>query len=105
MLNKSLQKRVVNIDMFNTHVAHAQFTINHRPLSYATQNDGDLPLTPDMLLHGRNFNITNLPVESDMDDLDFQLIDREVIANSFKKLNNTLISFDNLWSSHYVDAI
>ena len=60
VLNKSLQKRVVDIEMFNTSVAHAQFTINHRPLLYVTQNDGDMPITPDMLLHGRNFYISNI---------------------------------------------
>ena len=70
-----------------------------------TQNYETIALSPNMLLHGRNFNIFNLPTESNEQDPDFVLVDREVIANSFKKLNHTLLAFDKLWSSNYIDAL
>ena len=72
--------------MFFTYVAHAQYVVNHRPLTYVTQNEKCVALSPNMLLHGRNFNIYNLLTESNEQDPDFVLVDRE-------------------WNSNYIDVL
>ena len=64
----------MNYEAFITICAHAEHASNSRPISYVTSQDLNLPLTPNMLLYGRNLNVGGHDSEYDSLDPDFTLV-------------------------------
>ena len=68
---------------FITLTGHAEFAANNRPIS---QNNETLPLTPNMVVYGRNIELVANDSEYSNDDPDFTLVNRDVLQGHFKKL-------------------
>ena len=79
--------------LFITMLAHAEYAANSRPISYVTNQDLNLPLTPQMLLYGRNLNVGGHDSEFDSLDPDFTLVKKEFLNGMFKKLLKKLETF------------
>ena len=76
----------MDYESFITMLAHAEYAANSRPISYVTNQDLNLPLTPQMLLYGRNLNVGGRDSEFDSLDPDFTLVKKEFLNGMFKKL-------------------
>ena len=55
VIKRSIGRSLLSLDEFNTICAYAEASCNDRPLYYVSRQDsGTIPLTPNMLIFGRN---------------------------------------------------
>ena len=101
-LSVSLQRRLHSYEELRTLVAEAATVINLRPLSYVGEEEE--PLTPSMLLHGRN--VTLLPPVYQQDDPDFNSTSTEKqLYQRYKQISDSLRHFEKRWKNEYLLAL
>ena len=55
VIKRSIGQSLLTLDEFSTVCAYAEASCNDRPLYYVSRQDtGTFPLTPNMLIYGRN---------------------------------------------------
>ena len=98
-LRKILMKSLVDYEEFHTVLKEAAAIINSRPLSYNYYDlDSVAPLTPSMLMYGRN--ITQLPELNKRFAQDNRQSD--FVTKRLRHIENLKIRFWDLWKKDYL---
>ena len=104
VLKKCLGRAFVTFDELSTLITEAEAIINDRPISYVSNDLGDLPISPSHLLHGHL--ITPLPVVSPnnlvMDEVGFTVAD---ISRRMKYRAKLLEDLWKRWQTDYLCAL
>ena len=105
VLRKTFNSRRMSLEDMITLTYHAEFVANSRPISYVTQQDNDLILTPNLLLYGRNVCIENWLDNDTHKDPDYTLITQSDLGNNFRALRNAMKSIEQTFNSCYFDML
>ena len=107
VLKRTIGHKLLSLDEFNTFCAYAEASCNDRPLYYVSRQDsGTLPLTPNMLLFGRNIRQCSIDYsEVDFTDPDYVFGQPGNLNKACKRLKSTLIHFRKMWSKEYLVAL
>ena len=110
-LFKKFLKRTIGhllpLDEFVTICAYAEAACNDRPLYYVSRQDtGTFPLTPNMLLYGRNLRQCNIDEsEVDLNDPTYEFGQPGHLNRTCKHLKSKRIQFRKIWSHEYLSAL
>ena len=105
ILAKTFNSRKMSIDDMITLVSHAEFVANQRPISYVTQNDQLMTLTPNLLIFGRQLHQENWLDTQAHSDPDYTLVSQKDLGNAFKKLRAAMGQIESDFYSLYLDLL
>ena len=107
VIKRSIGKSLLTLDEFNTICAYAEASCNDRPLYYVSRQDsGTIPLTPNMLIFGRNLRQCSINLsEVDFTDPTYEFGQPGQLNKACKRLKCTLIHFRKLWAKEYLVAL
>ena len=107
VIKRSIGKSLLTLDEFNTICAYTEVSCNDRPLYYVSRQDsGTIPLTPNMLIFGRNLRQCSINLsEVDFTDPTYEFGQPGQLNKACKRLKCTLIHFRKLWAKEYLVAL
>ena len=107
VIKRSIGKSLLSLDEFSTICAYAEASCNDRPLYYVSRQDsGTIPLTPNMLIFGRNLRQCSIDLsEVDFTDPTYEFGQPGHLNKVCKRLKCSLIHFRKLWAKEYLVAL
>ena len=107
VIKRSIGRKLLTLDEFNTVCAYAEASCNDRPLYYVSRQDsGTIPLTPNMLIFGRNLRQCSVDVTMvDLSDPSYEFGQPGHLNKACKRLKSTLIHFRKTWAKEYLVAL
>ena len=105
ILKKTFNSRKMSIDDMITLVSHAEYVANSRPISYVTQSDQEIILTPNLLIFGRQLHLENWLDSETFTDPDFTMVSQKDLGEAFKKLRNSMADIEKDFNSLYLDLL
>ena len=107
VLKRSVGKKLLTLDELQTMVAYSEAACNDRPLYYVSRQDsGTHPLTPNMLVFGRNIRQCVVDMdEVDLKDPAYEFGTPGHLNKTCKRLKSTLLHFRKVWSQEYLLAL
>ena len=80
----------MSLEDMETLIKHTEWVANIRPISYITQNNCELPLTPNMLLFGRYIMLEITLDHERIEDPDYKTINVKDLDGHFIRLLNSM---------------
>lgn len=107
VIKRSIGRSLLSLDEFSTICAYAEASCNDRPLYYVSRQDtGTLPLTPNMLLFGRNLRQCSIKCSDiDLSDPTYDFGQPGHLNKACKRLKSTLLHFRKIWAKEYLVAL
>ena len=107
VIKRSIGQSLLTLDEFSTVCAYAEASCNDRPLYYVSRQDtGTFPLTPNMLIFGRNLRQCSVDCSvSDLADPDYEFGQPGHLNKACKRLKSTLIHFRKIWVNEYLVSL
>ena len=108
VIKKAMGKRVLSRDQFDTLIAYTECIVNDRPISYICSNDeNQAPLTPNLLLFGRNLhrNFQSTVGDIDLNDPTYAFGNKGNLNTMCAKLRSTLSQVKKNWSADYLSFL
>jgi len=104
VLHKVLFKCKVSSLELETVLTEIEAVVNNRPLTYLNSEfNNEVPLTPSLLIQGRNIQIAPSLVDSDPLDLDYR--ENSELRESYVKLSKVLNCFKTIFNREYIPAL
>ena len=107
-LRKTLGRAFVSFDVLHTLLTEVEAVLNDRPLTYQTNDISDSPpLSPSVLLHGRQLTTVPHPTVDDniLEDPDFQPPGHAALSRLAEQHSLLLQHFWSQWTSEYLTAL
>ena len=107
VIKRSIGRNLLTLDEFSTVCAYAEASCNDRPLYYVSRQDtGTVPLTPNMLIFGRNLRQCSVDVSMvDLSDPSYAFGQPGHLNRTCKRLKSTLIHVRKIWANEYLVAL
>ena len=99
-LATAISRKLLTLDEFTTIVKEAENIINLQPLTYQSDNSGDIPLTPSQLAWGRDLTLMP-PLLQPGNPLDKDY-DTKATRAQYVVLSNALECFRKHWHNEYL---
>lgn len=104
-MKKLLGKNLVNLVELQTVLCQVECQINNRPLTYVSNDINDEPITPSLLLCGRNIeSISNEYVDCN-EILDPSVFDKSIISKRFKFVQDIVRKCWLMWKNDYLKSL
>ena len=107
VIKRSIGRSLLSLDEFSTVCAYAEASCNDRPLYYVSRQDtGTIPLTPNMLLFGKNLRQCSIKCSDiDMSDPTYEFGQPGHLNKACKRLKCNLLHFRKIWAKEYLVAL
>ena len=106
LINAAIGRKKVDTLDFQLVIAQTVALLNKRPISFKdslrSEEDLELHITPEMLLHGRELPMVNFFLNQDEEDPAYK--DQDVFADK-KKLVNSMTKLKNMYDSQFLENL